>query len=174
MTASAVATEGTIPPETLSFGTVLTLNLYFVPMTNSFALRSIASVYLKLWTPQLPSLVTDSRIALACFTLSSDFCADCAVATESSNAHGWNQTSTEIIFLNKERPVIMSYGPNGREQLGKEVQTAENSTASLVSDWIQEDEGLHRINDPYNEDNVYADADLKERLADGIPASSKR
>ena len=98
----------------------------------------------------------------------------CPEATESSNADGWNQTSTEIIFLNKGRPVIMSYGPNGREQLGREVQTAQNSTASMVSDWIHEDEALHRINDPYNADNVYNDADLKERLAEGIPASSQR
>ena len=39
-------------------------------LINSLARRSIASVYLKLWTPQLPSAATDSRIDLACLTLS--------------------------------------------------------------------------------------------------------
>ena len=122
------------------------------------------------WDPevdeQIRLLVDDWGVPLSYFAQR-----DCRTVcdTESSNAEGWNQTSTEIIRLNKGQPVVMSYGPNGRDQLTADVQTSENSTASMVSDWMDRTDERRRINDPYNTDNVYADPGLKERLAEGIP-----
>jgi hypothetical protein len=97
-----------------------------------------------------------------------DFDADDPSATNSSNAEGWNQTSTELIRLNKGVPLLVSYGANGTEQLRKDAQTAEDATASMVSDWMDPDDPGHRINDPYNTDNVYLDPTLTERLSQGI------
>ncbi|UCE59612.1 MAG: type II secretion system protein [Phycisphaerales bacterium] len=88
-------------------------------------------------------------------------------STASLNHSGWNQTSTEIIRLNRGQPVIMSYGADGKEQLRKDVLDADPS-ASLLGDWAGE-EVDQRINNPYNEDNIYADPELSEKLAAGAP-----
>lgn len=104
-----------------------------------------------------------------------DFKEDNPTKTISSNHPGWNQASTEIIRLNRGQPVIMSYGPNGKDQLTQEwmeTQPGSSTTgksikiakASLVGDF----EDDHKVNHPLNEDNVYLDPSLKERLAKGI------
>jgi len=86
-----------------------------------------------------------------------------AEATVSTNAPEWNEGSTEMIRLNGGRPIIMSYGPDGRDQLTKDFIT-ENPAAILINDF----EDDHKVNDPSNEDNVYADEALKAKLAAGI------
>lgn len=89
----------------------------------------------------------------------------------SSNHPGWQQASTEIIRLNRDRPLVFSYGPDGKEQLTKtwmedEVQEPfrEPAAASLVGDWIA---NQGRIAHQLNQDNVYLEAELNERLARG-------
>jgi len=104
-----------------------------------------------------------------------DFKEDNPTKTISSNHPDWNEGSTEIIRLNRGQPVIMSYGPNGKDQLTQEwmeTQPGSSTTgnsimiakASLVGDF----EDDHKVNHPLNEDNIYLDPSLKERLARGI------
>ena len=93
-----------------------------------------------------------------------DYDPDTAADTVSSNALDWNQTATEMIKLNGGQPIIMSYGPNGREQLTSDVQNVDNRTTCLPGDWV-DPQDYQRISDPYNTDNVYADPALNEKLA---------
>ena len=97
-----------------------------------------------------------------------NWCPDCS-PEPSSNHERWNEVSTMMIRLNGGQPVIMSYGPNGKEQLTKEAMEASDNEqgASLVDDWVFKDD--HRINHHLNADNVYVDSTLKEKLARGIP-----
>ena len=100
-----------------------------------------------------------------------DFDADAvAGATRSDNYYtDWNEASTEMIRLNSGQPIVMSFGVNGKDQLSKDVLKAENSTAFIVDDWLNEtdESGKRKIDNVYNEDNVYADPSLKEKLAKG-------
>ena len=84
--------------------------------------------------------------------------------TESHNAPGWNQASTEMIHLNGKRPVIMSYGPSGPEQFTRSVQTETDGGVFLAADWVDN----QRIDHPYHADNIYANPALKEKLTEGI------
>jgi len=92
-----------------------------------------------------------------------DFVEGAEAATVSPNAPEWNEGSTEMIRLNHGQPIILSYGPDGRDQLAKENVT-EHPTAILINDF----EDDHKVNDPSNADNVYVDDSLKEKLAKGI------
>ncbi len=88
------------------------------------------------------------------------------VEIPSSNHEDWNEASTELIRLNGGVPVLFSYGPNGADQLTKDIM-GDKGTASLVGDF--EDETLHGVIDnPLNYDNVYAKPELREKLAKGI------
>jgi prepilin-type N-terminal cleavage/methylation domain-containing protein len=85
----------------------------------------------------------------------------------SSNHAEWRQASTQMItLLNAGRPIIMSYGPDGKEQLKADAMK-DSAEASLHNDW-----GLwgepQKIDHPLNEDNVYADDGLAEKLAEGL------
>lgn len=82
----------------------------------------------------------------------------------SSNHDAWNEASTELIRLNGGQPIIMSYGPDGTEQLTAEVM-GDNGAASLVGDL---EDGDHKIGHHLNADNVYVDPALKARLEEGI------
>ncbi len=84
----------------------------------------------------------------------------------SSNHEDWNEVSTTMVRLNGGRPVIMSYGPNGREQLTQEAM-GDDATASLVADWVAVEDDHPQINHHLNADNVYADPTLKEKLVRG-------
>ena len=89
----------------------------------------------------------------------------------SSNHGFWNQASTEMIRLNGGKPIIMSYGPNGGKQFEQEVMDpsgGEKGVASLVGDWMDQSDTVHRINHFLNADNLYANPELKEKLAEGI------
>ncbi|MHC4697480.1 MAG: hypothetical protein ACYTFA_12125, partial [Planctomycetota bacterium] len=79
----------------------------------------------------------------------------------SSNHSDWNQASTEMIRLNNGKPILMSYGPNGKDQLKQGIQDAD-PTANLMVDWV--DEVHPGIDNPFNKDNVYASPDLAEKL----------
>ena len=92
-----------------------------------------------------------------------------AAGTASSNHPDWNEASTKLIRLNHGRPIIMSYGPDGTDQLTAAAMTAAPGGAnwsgppSLVGDFMHN--GL--IDHPLNADNVYADQGLKEKLTKG-------
>ena len=83
----------------------------------------------------------------------------------STNHAAWNKASTELIRLNGSQPVIMSYGPNGKEQLTPEAMGG-MADVSIVGDFA----GLGlstpgKIDHPLNADNIYADPTLREKLA---------
>lgn len=88
---------------------------------------------------------------------------------ESSNHSLWGPASTAMVQRNGSQPVIVSYGPNGKEQLSKEVQDAD-ARASMVGDWMEgttltaAQANLGVIDNPLNRDNVYADPIVKQRL----------
>lgn len=81
----------------------------------------------------------------------------------------WNEASTEMIRMNGGQPIIMSYGPNGKDQLTRDAMEP-NAKASLVGDFEEEDAGKPHgvIDNPLNDDNVYSNPALKEKLAKGI------
>jgi len=79
----------------------------------------------------------------------------------SSNDPNWNQASTEMIRLNRQKPIIMSWGPDGKDQLTEEAQ--QDPTASLVGDWANN----QKIDNLFNEDNVYLDEAFNKTLAEG-------
>ena len=91
----------------------------------------------------------------------------------SSNHADWNEASTEFIRLNGAQPVIMSYGPNGKDQLTRAAMepggTDKEAKVSLVGDFESEQPTHHVVDDPFNDDNVYSNAGLREKLAKGIP-----
>jgi len=87
------------------------------------------------------------------------------VPIESKNHAAWNEASTELIRMNGGQPIIMSYGPNGKDQLTKDAMEP-NAKASLVGDFEYLDD--HVVNDPLNADNVYSNPALKEKLGKGI------
>ena len=88
---------------------------------------------------------------------------------KSSNHEHWNQASTEMIRINGGQPIIMSYGPDGKEQLTATWMNPggqDNADASVVADWMNPGHP-GRLAHPLNEDNVYPDAELNEKLAKG-------
>jgi prepilin-type N-terminal cleavage/methylation domain-containing protein len=93
-----------------------------------------------------------------------DFNHDDAATTASSNHPAWNQVSTEIRRLNGDQPVIFSYGPNGKDQLTQDAMGTEaEAKASLPGDFAD-----HMMNHPFNDDNVYLNEQLREKLSKGI------
>ena len=98
-----------------------------------------------------------------------DWTKEAAEKHNSSNHEAWNEASTELIRLNGGQPVVFSWGPNGKDQLTKlamEPAAGAVAVASLVGDFEQNDD--HVVNNPLNDDNVYANPSLKEKLAKGI------
>jgi len=86
----------------------------------------------------------------------------------STNHAKWNEASTEFIRINGAQPIIASYGPDGPEQLTT-PQMGEEGLVSLIGDFEAETgDFVHRVDNPLNADNVYADPSLKEKLARGI------
>jgi len=84
--------------------------------------------------------------------------------TISTNHAAWNEAATKLTRINDGRPIIMSYGPNGPEQLTKaqmEPSPEKLAAATLIADIL--DDG--KINNRLNEDNVYPDDAVKEKLA---------
>lgn len=122
------------------------------------------------WDPtegdeQIRYIVDAWRVPLGYFNQRDHDHADHA-ATKSSNSADWNEGATEMIALNKGKPIVMSYGPDGREQLTKDAMVSPEETppASLIGDF----EDNHRVDHRLNQDNIYADPELKRKLATGI------
>ncbi len=84
---------------------------------------------------------------------------------DSTNMMGWGQTSTQLIKLNGDRPVIFSYGANGDDQLTPEVMGG-TAAASIPVDWAG-GAADQRMTDPLNADNVYANSELAEKVKKG-------
>ena len=119
------------------------------------------------WDPddlQVRYLVDDWGMPIG-YLAQRDYQAGSSTNFTSSNHAVWNQASTEMIRLNGSQPIVFSYGPDGEDQLTAEVMGA-TGDASLVADWMDADP--HKINHPLNEDNIYADPSLKEKLAEGL------
>lgn len=85
-----------------------------------------------------------------------------ADATKSSNHPQWNEASTEFIRLNNGQPIIFSYGPNGKDQLTQDAMGVDGK-ASLPGDFAN-----HKMDEPFNDDNVYLNEQLREKLTKGI------
>lgn len=78
---------------------------------------------------------------------------------QSTNHPEWFKVSSQLVAQNGGRPVLMSWGPDGREQLARDIQSAE-PTASVVGDLA-----VHTfLRNPLNRDNVFADPALKQKL----------
>ncbi len=75
----------------------------------------------------------------------------------------WNRASTAMVRLNGNRPIIMSWGPNGREQLTSAVLNAQDSKSLLHVDFNDND----KLDDSWNLDNIFADEGLIGRLMEG-------
>jgi len=122
---------------------------------------------------QIRYVLDDWQVPLS-YLAQRDWVADPTVAkpqtADSSNLrdHRWHRASTEMIRLNGGRPIIFSYGPDGKEQLSKTWMMPTGGKASLVADWTSKD-NPGKIDDPLNADNVYADPALAEKLAKGSP-----
>ncbi len=94
-----------------------------------------------------------------------DWAAGSLTNTPSTNHDGWNEASTEMIRLNRGRPIIMSYGPDGAEQLTEDAMGKDEALASVIGDL---EDGDHSMGNPFNADNVFLNKELKEKLLEGI------
>ncbi len=103
-----------------------------------------------------------------------DYQAATGADTASNNHDSWNEASTEIIKLNHGQPVVFSYGPDGQEQLTQEIMDGNGNTAGLASltgDFEDANSpNVHgRVQHMTNQDNVYLDVALLDRLAAESP-----
>jgi len=101
-------------------------------------------------------------------------------ATASSNHPSWNSASTEIIKLNRGQPLVFSYGRDGPDQLKQEVMETgilpDGGEASLTGDFEnnQPPNKGGAVRHLMNQDNVYLDPQLAERLAGGDEAKTDK
>ncbi|MCH9001654.1 MAG: type II secretion system protein [Planctomycetes bacterium] len=117
------------------------------------------------WNPvedrQLPFGILDSWGQPLSYMAQRDYTGTTSYIPSNNAVADWNRASTEMIRLNNGRPIIMSWGPDGEDQLTQEAQ--QDPTASLVGDW----DDNNKIDNPFNEDNVFADDTLNKKLAEG-------
>jgi len=92
-----------------------------------------------------------------------DFVHDKEDETKSSNHVNWNESSTEFVRINSGQPLIFSYGPNGNDQLKADAMGPTEGKVSLPGDFDN-----HKIDEPFNDDNVYLNDQLREKLSKGI------
>lgn len=71
------------------------------------------------------------------------------------------KASKAFVEANLGKPLLVSYGPNGREQI---AQLPANTTSPIVEDFAEMGPGEHKVDQPLNADNVYPDDALNERL----------
>jgi len=98
-----------------------------------------------------------------------DFKDDSASASlniPSSNHDQWNKLSSKVIRASGGQPVIMSYGPDGKEQL-KADSMGTTGAASLPGDYSTGPPD-NTIDNPLNADNIYSAPGLAEKLAKGL------
>jgi len=84
-------------------------------------------------------------------------------APDSSNHEDWNRTSTEWVKLNGGKPILMSYGANGHEQLTKALLDTD-PTLTVLGDWADD----QRLSNELNADNVFVDDALAATLRRGL------
>lgn len=117
------------------------------------------------WNPvedrQLPFGILDSWGQPLSYMAQRDYTGTTSDIPSNNAVANWNKASTEMIRLNNGRPIIMSWGPDGKDQLTKEAQ--EDPTASLVGDW----DDNNKIDNAFNDDNVFLDENLNKKLAEG-------
>ncbi len=116
------------------------------------------------WDPedlQIRYILDDWGIPIS-YMSQRDFVHDKEDETKSSNHANWNEASTEFIRINNGQPLIFSYGPNGKDQLKSDAMEPEGKV-SLPGDFQN-----HKIDEPFNDDNVYLNEQLREKLAKGI------
>ena len=66
---------------------------------------------------------------------------------------------------NRGKPLLVSYGPDGPDQFSADFSDAQgNPLTDLVADYDASGPEPHVIDDPLNDDNVYIDDTIKERL----------
>lgn len=69
-----------------------------------------------------------------------------------------------LVKHNRGKPLLVSYGPNGRDQLSPDFYV-NGKAPDLVWDLAgQDDSTAGIIDNPLNDDNVYTDESIKERL----------
>lgn len=76
------------------------------------------------------------------------------------------KTSSFLVQRNRGKSVLVSYGPNGPDQWSEEAILV-NGQTDLVTDYHDATPGV--IDNLMNEDNVYVDEALNERLRQGNP-----
>lgn len=91
------------------------------------------------------------------------------VDTSSTNHPSWNEASTTLVRLNGSRPIVFSYGPNGPDQLDEQVVAAGRAggggdiPSTVVDDFADNE----RVDSPLNDDNIYPDETLVQKLRRG-------
>lgn len=89
----------------------------------------------------------------------------------SSNHPVWNPVASTLVNLNGNKPVVMSWGADGSDQLNKET-LEEDPTALLIVDLVDNSAGGGpdlKMNNKLNLDNIFVNTSLKEELIKGIP-----
>ncbi len=81
------------------------------------------------------------------------------------------ETSTFMVAKNLGKPVLVSFGPNGAEQCSAEFIQSEGVT-DLVADFDPQGPRPHAIDNPLNDDNVYIDEGLRDRLRQPLPSDT--
>jgi len=76
----------------------------------------------------------------------------------------WNLATAAMVRLNGNRPIIMSWGPNGRAQLTEDVLSDSDSTSLLHVDFNDN----NKLDDAWNTDNIFVDQGLIGRLEEGV------
>ena len=76
--------------------------------------------------------------------------------------------STAFVRANNGVPLLVSYGPNGPEQFSRDFIDSEGPS-DLVSDYHDDGAGAHLINHRLNDDNVYSNSAVVEKLRAGQP-----
>ncbi len=86
----------------------------------------------------------------------------------STNLLQWNEASTELVRLNGGQPVLISYGPDGAEQLKADVMGLA-ADATVAVDFDEPNPKVHGVVDhEFNADNVYGNESLKTKLTKGV------
>jgi len=94
----------------------------------------------------------------------------CMCSFDPASATPRDAASTMIVHRSNTRPVLVSYGPDGPDQLSKEFMDTFGDTTIVGDFWSLPDgtktmDGL--INHELNNDNIYSTDGLKEKLRTG-------
>jgi len=82
------------------------------------------------------------------------------------------KTAEFMVAKNLGKPVLVSFGPDGAEQCSAEFIQSEGVT-DLVADYDPQGPKPHVIDNPLNDDNVYIDEGLRDRLKQPLPSDRR-